>query len=59
MRALLSRCLDRTLPDVRPDEMFFTAGPVRAPKPLVTTTLEVRPKRSRRVAMSRHGHPTV
>lgn len=59
MRALLSRYLDRTLPDVRPDEMFFMAGPTRAPKPLVTAP-EVRVKRShRRVVLSRHGHPSI
>jgi hypothetical protein len=59
MKALLSRCLDRTLPDVRPDEMFFTAGPVPAPKPSGTTP-QVRVKRShRRIVLSRHGHPSV
>jgi hypothetical protein len=59
MRAFLSRYLDRTLPDVRPDEMFFAAGPMRAPKPLATTP-RVRAKRShRRVVLSRHGHPSV
>jgi hypothetical protein len=59
MRTLLSRYLDRTLPDVRPDEMFFMAGPIRAPKPLATTP-EVRVKRShRRVVLSQHGHPSI
>jgi hypothetical protein len=60
MRALLARYLDRAaLPDVRPDEMFFMAGPTPSPKSLVTAP-EVRVKRShRRVLLSRHGHPSV
>jgi hypothetical protein len=59
MRALLSRYLDRTLPDVRPDEMFFMAGPAPTPKPPLVTP-EVQVKRSqRRVVLSRHGHPSV
>ena len=42
-----------------PDEMFFMAGPTRAPKPLVTIP-EVRVKRShRRIVLSRHGHPSI
>lgn len=58
MRAFLSRYLDRTLPDERPDEMFFMAGPVRAPKPL-TTAPETQPKRSHRRLVLRHGHPSI
>ena len=59
MRALLSRYLDRTLPEIRPDEMFFSAGPPPAPKPLVTAE-HVRPKRPQwRGATRRHWHRTA
>jgi hypothetical protein len=61
MRALLSRLLDRTLPDSRPDEMFFMAGPPRPPRPLVSTReMQIEPP-PRRLAWSRqgHGHPSI
>jgi hypothetical protein len=59
MRAFLSRYLDRTLPEIRPDEMFFAAGPPPAPKPLVTAE-QVRPRRpQRRGAARRHWHRTA
>jgi hypothetical protein len=62
MRTFLAGLLDRTLPNTRPDESFFSAGPVRttthAAKSSGRPSLSVQRPRSQPAhsGLSRHRH---
>ena len=61
MRANLSRNRHRTsvLPAIRPDEMFFTAGPARTTAPRVVERPARSERPSRHLTLRRHGHPSM
>ena len=60
MKTFLSRYLDRALPETRPDESFFSAGPMRtAVRPVQASSRRLRPVQSHRhrsLHLGRHRH---
>lgn len=59
MKAFLARYLDRALPETRPDESFFSAGPVRTVVRPTQASSRPRPlggNRHRSLHLGRHRH---